>query len=879
MTMKTFRLVPEPARLDRAEDVVRWFENALGLTRPRLHHLERISRYAAAITRADAPTYRDSMAADRWATAASLLFRRDQALLMGWKPDAAMQPHCLAPLAIIERQLTDTQPQGFDSEAERVSAICSRLALGLTLAPHPVELCDPADAWPALWQRLWSLVPTSHSPEQEPAAVPGALATAQSRAGSSITPLMPDASLGVFSARSRQAAVQAVAAMLAAQPDQIEATTILCEDPTTAAALDFHLYRLGLPTAGAHAAGAASAVEQVLPLALALCWEPVDPVLLLDLVTLPVGPIPRSCARDLAEALSEMPGLRSSAWDEVIAAATNAENDPEGQVRKRLDAWFEHPRVAHGVPAPVGLLGCRCALVAQWAASRAQTLEAGDLLRTGLERLAGQGALLRELIGTCGKDLSAPQLARLLDEVMQGSVSPALREAAGGPMVISSFADVPTTCRRLVWLGITTGAGQRAPWTADEIAQLRTAGFSADDGTGEIRARRRKELHGLRRISEQMLIVTTQPSADERPHPFWTGISLGLKAASAQPIAIETVVTGTALATPWGLSGRPSLIVPSQPLRAAWSVPSMLLIDRDQHSYSELHTRLACPVRWMFDKAASLKPGVHSRLPEHHQLRGTFAHAVLATVLDGAIPEPELAATRAGEVFDQRVGKDAAPFMAPGQAAQRAELRASVIAGARILSSALLAAGCTTASMEAPVEGVVDGWTLNGSIDCLGRGDKGRTAVIDIKLGSADDHRQDLAHGRAIQLAIYAAATKAPAPMVAYYIINQRLLLTPAASSLRGAKRDIQNIEVVPGAADIGTVWKNLTAALAAGDSWLQSPKKGSKAKSVVVPARPLQPPDQWPTGASIVLDDTAKGQSVCDYCEHAALCGKVMRT
>ena len=64
-------------------------------------------------------------------------------------------------------------------------------------------------------------------------------------------------------------------------------------------------------------------------------------------------------------------------------------------------------------------------------------------------------------------------------------------------------------------------------------------------------------------------------------------------------------------------------------------------------------------------------------------------------------------------------------------------------------------------------------------------------------------------------------------------------------------------------------MWKQFSEAIDNADNWLTT--------DVPVPARPLQEPSQWPEGATMVLKDKLKAdsvQEVCRYCDYQTLCG-----
>ena len=87
--------------------------------------------------------------------------------------------------------------------------------------------------------------------------------------------------------------------------------------------LDLALARAGLPTQGIRSPSRLRPLLQVLPLALELAFEPKDPYRVLELIALPQGPFRGIVADQLADALAEMPGLGSEAWQAAKAKAAD----------------------------------------------------------------------------------------------------------------------------------------------------------------------------------------------------------------------------------------------------------------------------------------------------------------------------------------------------------------------------------------------------------------------------------------------------------------------------------------------------------------------------------------------------------------------------
>ena len=873
--------------------LLRWLETALGLGAATQPSSLRVSQYAHRLDGAADPEFADSLAVDRWSTATVLLARRDALHLAGWsgQPDAAL-PAMAAALARVEAAAGPLA----DGDAERLRSVLTALDAGQVLPPHRCELEQPVEEWPPAWQQVLARLDIQSAPTPNAAAGDTALGAIQrSLATGQPAPVSRDSSLTWCSAQSRVVAADALATLLAADTDLLPTTVILCEDPATAVLVDSALAFRGLPTCGASLTSGAHPLRQLLPLALSLSWEPVDPEALLNFLSLPTSPVPPKVGRHLSHALAEQPGLGSQAFEDAVAALTAPSEDPKGRNKARIEAWLSGPRVPRGEPLPATVVRQRAAALAQWAAGYASFIESDDqrmdrdTLVQALRSCAGQAAALAELVESEGSDIGEMQLLRLLDAASgAGAEVQPHAAAAGGPTWVRSLVDVPQGCERLVWLALSTDTRGDRAWSEGELAALNAAGIAMNDGAVALRSLRRVEREGLMSVRTALLLVSVPADAEAQPHPLWSRIRACLAAgegASPSPVSLEAVITSPSddALLPWRVTGCDVAVQSRQPARPAWTLPRGLLNDRTRSSASELETRLACPLKWVFNYVARLDSSPIANLPGGLQLKGSFCHDVLERALGGGGPLPpaDEAVARVATVFDQRLPLDAAPLAQPAQKAECDAVRVQLLQATRALIAALSAGGYHIVSLEHPVDGVlnprstVDRRALTGSIDCLVEDDAGGEAVIDFKYGGRSKYPKLLKEGRATQLAVYAhgRATEVGKDVgdipVAYLILADGLLITPEGSPVRGAT-DAQIERGAPGIAD---TWASFSAALRSSQRWLSGDEP--------IPARPLQDPNEWPAGAEISLEGERgrlgkeKDFAVCKYCSYPALCGR----
>lgn len=859
------------------EALLRWLETQLGLPVPMIHNASRITEYAAALdTVSDDSTIIASMKNDRWETASELLSRRDELLLAGWDElDAETLPDVVRDLARAVEDRTFT----FPGEATRLQRVLDALDAGQILPPHRCCLHDLPEQWPTLWRSVLAKLNVVKQAAEPPFGPEGsALHAAQTVVrGGDTTTIEQDSTFRYVHTRSQSASVEFITAVLAAAPDKLSTTVICCEDDDLALRLDACLSRVGLPTTGASAWSRAHPVLQVLPLNLALCWEPVDPQALLDFLTLPVSPLPRRAASKLADALAEEPGLGSSSWDAAVEKLCNEENDPEGKLRERLDAWLSCDRTARGSAISSGLVRARCGMVAQWASGRAALLAEDEnpdaQMIEALQIAAGQASLLGELAESQGTELSEPQLARLLEEALANGVEVVVCiEAEGGPIRVRSLAEIDGPCKRLIWLGLGTADAAVCRWSTSQLRELREAGIEIDDGSNSHSSLRSAEARGYCHTKQAFLAVLLPQDLEKRWHPLWLAIRELLPMSDIeQPPVFEDLLAadeGGSL-SPFEFACHDADIEPPQKLRPLWDIPGDLLQDRETVSATALQDRLGCPLKWTLNYQAKLRPSSIAELPSDFQLKGTFCHSILERVFGGGgeLPAIDEAVSRVTTAFDERLPRDAAPLAQPDKYAERQRLRSELENATRILIGTLASGGYRIVGIEVELSGEAFGKSLNGWIDCVAQRENGEEAIVDFKYGGRAKYLSLIEEGKAVQLATYAygrSAENGTFPAVAYLVLADGLFYTPSGGPVQGDG----NRAVINGPA-IEAVWQSFSEAIEGAEDWLTS--------DAPVPARPLQDSSQWPSGTTIVLDSNLKAdtlQGVCKYCDYQSICG-----
>ncbi len=591
------------------------------------------------------------------------------------------------------------------------------------------------------------------------------------------------------------------------------ATALLGDDATWLlsgedALLDRVRSRFDRPRMGVGAASRWRPALQVLPLTLALQTGPQDPQTALELLTLPVCPVPAPIRRALVRALSNQPAVGSPGWVEALETSLSA------YVEKYPDTNADKigQRIATLLPtAPTSTVTTAELLVviqevARWARGRGARDEDGLLLAASsvATDLARSVARL-----PADRPLDRLQIAQLHDLALGDGIATEVEAEAGAPPVAGSPETIPRGCRDLVWFGLVAGnaeLGRSTAWTPAERHELEGADTYVPR-EGERRAQEQATwLRAVLAPSASLTLVAWESAGAEaaEPHPL-----LDLWSTRIEGEGLAAITTTGAAFLAGDEDTKVRSIEPTKGIqpRGTWRLGEGVVSTERRWSASSIDKLVTCPLSWTLRYAANLAPGAADALPKLRSMAGTFGHALFATVLFEDEPgwdalEPEIATQRLHALFDARVATEAAPLALPANRAYTRRLRRQLGHAIATLVRQLRAGGWKPEAAERDVTelgGTFAGQPLSGSIDLLVRREDGKRGVVDLKLGGGRYRTESLEAGTSIQLAVYAKAANEgapPLPPVAYFILEDGELITtdtkafPAASAVKGSGPD-----------------------------------------------------------------------------------------
>lgn len=817
-------------------------ETSLGLASPPVPSARRVAALVPAVRETEG-FWSASAAIDPLAASRRLLAWRDFLFIQGWRGEEVPGAPRLAALAALT---LDALPGYVD----RLIAVESTLAFRCADVAE-ARLLSEAASFPPAWRRLFDALERQGTRVEVmplvPASASGDLAAAR---GPGFVPA-GDGSLQLVRPAGPLEAAEALAAWLAAQAS-LDSTVVISPEPV----LDAALRRHGLPTTGAAATVADDALLPVVPLGLSLGLDPADPQRALDLLLLPVGPVPKSVAGFLADALHDQPAVGSPKWTAALERSLDGIEDETRRkaLSERLEQLFRPGAVRESYRVEEARR--RLALLERWLRGR---IERGDD-PAPFERALSFCLDTADILDRTGlSELTEAQLGRVVAEASTAlpALAPFPREAGLG--VVGLPGGIGGPARRVVWWNFQRAEASSSgvfPATPTERAALAAVGIEIEaPGAESVRRALRWRRPLLLATESLVLVAPHRDSAGEElhPHSLWDEIT-----ASLGPRSWPSLLQRPA---PFGPRTAGSSVRPLRPLpepRVEWNGPAVP--PREVESPSSLEKLLGCSLLHALTYAGGLWPGRAGTLPGGALLLGSVCHSVLERVLARTGFTPDEAAEEAERLFDTTAPFLGASLFLPGAERDRAVARRAVRDAALQLVALAARLGVSKVEVERQFEAPWPGGTVRGRADLVLTSP---SAIVDLKW-SKGIRRELLRNGGALQLAAYARLLAhedglRALPPVAYYILRDAVLLAQGDGDFPGA--------VAVGGPPPRDVWAAVESAALAARERLA---RGELASPGL---------EQDENASPALTDEGLVVPAPCTYCDHGALCGRAFAT
>jgi ATP-dependent helicase/nuclease subunit B len=555
----------------------------------------------------------------------------------------------------------------------------------------------------------------------------------------------------------------------------LERTVIIGPDDI----LDQALHCFDLPTTGAGIPVFDNGLLQILPLTLAMGWNPPDPQRALELLMLPTSPIPRGIARKLSAALQEYPAVGSDAWNTAFKKAIENIDDEttRNRLNKRITIMFSAGSVAGRYPATE--IKSRIDLLRSWAKGRMPKDAPGIEWHALLAQLENCQRIV-DLSGL--RHFTAPQIRRMLYDITEESGSTPLYQAQAGIGIVGAPECITGTAEHVIWWSFNQNAAPGVTvdqLTVQERKDLKAEGVSLPEPGDEAvwtAERWRRPLHCAAR---NLILVCARHGVDgepQYPHPLWDELAGRIQERSGLKHLEREALVSKFLPAKRKRNPKP---LPEPVFK--WQIRPELMVKRPKESPSSLANLISCPFKWALEYLGNVRGGAAATLDTPENLEGWLIHEILLRVLLQNIKEPETAVKEAAEIFDKEGPRLSALFFQPGFDDIRAAAKQAARTAAQELFRMLKAGGFMVRSVEEP-------YSLNVrsmGIEIEGRPDlvlEKPDAVIDFKRGGVSYRQGELENGVGLQLAVYGhlvrGSESAPFPPVAYLMLRAGHVIT-----------------------------------------------------------------------------------------------------
>uniref|UniRef100_UPI0005EB94E1 PD-(D/E)XK nuclease family protein n=1 Tax=Desulfonatronum thioautotrophicum TaxID=617001 RepID=UPI0005EB94E1 len=765
-------------------------ETRLGLKGPSRHPAVRIGQYLARLQAVDHGRrfYSKSFEADAWATANELLGWRDALVFGGWDGKAIQGMSArLGDLVDVESL---EQPALSPGIGERLQSVVSAHA-GVTqehVGISSLELIEPEQEWPLPWRNLFQILSstgiTRATLQPVMPETSGDLGLLQRAFQTKVRPeksASGDGSLLLIAGQTEAEAAEALAQWLAAD-DQANRDVLIIKGMGSRL-LDEALHARGLPRLGSDSGSRWRAALQVLLLAIKNAWLPVNPQLLLEILTSPSSPIPRWAGRHFVDALKKHPGVGGELWTKAREAAVlekqqrlEQEGLPTAKATRKmrefqaaLDFWLGGRRYDPQTGMPAAEASRICAEVARLAAARGG--HTGDPL---LVAAMSQAKDLEEAIKASNqKSITRPQLKRMVDEVLQfGGTTPGLEAEAATWRCVKSPGQIWAPTKTIVWWRFLDQSQSRSThaWTKAEQKVLAGAGVFLEEAREQRFRQARLWKQPVLMAGQQLLLVMHRTEAADKTalHPLWDEIKQAVapKDFDERVITVEARELRHRETMTFGpgqdarLIRRSRYVPLSVPVaRSEWAIPANLVGFRAQESASSLEMLLGCPLAWVLNYPAKIRMGALLSLPQDVQLTGILAHAVVERLFQSSDrSDPTSSREQATLIFEELLPELAAGLLQDGQAVERQRSREQIAEATAALVGLLDQCFLTVEGSEVFATRLSKelNTEFRGYLDMVLKNKDGAQVILDLKWNKASKYkREELQTGLALQLAAY----------------------------------------------------------------------------------------------------------------------------
>ncbi len=779
-----------------------WLEGQLGLIGYRNNtaylrielYRQALGQYLEETTGSVPPFFERSFAADRFATAESLLAWRDELLLAGW--NFALTDKIPARLRDLAQVETNFQKKLQDPElGVHAAGFADRFAQVLeALKFHEIQieqilLYEPEHLQKPVIRRVLAVF-RQQKIEVKAIQIHGAAA-----AGSLLGKLQSSngkgkGNLAIIRARRDSDAATFLAQTLRENPDYQPAFLI----PEMNLLLEQNLINEGFAPMGVLSASLARPSLQILKLAPVFLWEPVDIFKIMEFVTLPVKPLESGLALEIARVLAAKPGLFSDTW---FAAAFGylEKADVPAEAREQYNFWFDRRRYPADSTAPKRDAIALYSYLQVWAH---EFYEASGSNNSSLLVLAEQARRIYELLETLPEQrISFLELERIVRTIYE----PSPMQLA--PAEVGSFAFVhhpgafAAPVDDLVWWNCVFENATPAPdkWQTLERSFLENQSVGLETPRQQSQRQQLLQLRPVLQTSRSLLLVIPEQvdGAEAVPPLLLSDIeAIFGEEIKSFTFQLELEQDRSRFAEWLKVPGHESIstrVLARPKPQIILSDPSLLQAS-EYETPTNLESLFYYPHRWFFRQKLRLYRSSLLSVTGDNTLLGSLAHRFFEKLLKEDF-----------KVLDRRglnewieneaktlLPREGATLLLYGREPDRMAFLNKVKNAAWSLISLLRSNGWEVESTEMALQGNFVGMPVRGKADLvLRRG--AEQAIVDLKWSGTKRRKDLIQNGEDLQLVLYAHLLPPPEqwPHTAYFILDEGKMIARNTAAFKEA--------------------------------------------------------------------------------------------
>ena len=771
------------------QGLLNFLETRLGVSKNEVSFTSRLVDYLNSLeqVKSEELFFYQSYKADPFAVARKLLLWRDELYLAGWTGvfrNSKSLSQRLLDLEVIEKV---AQGNVSNNIGQRWQYVLSRLTTDDVFISQ-IMLKDALEYFPPLVQQVVKAtkakisLPASLTPADINASTDLQKVQSLINEGCNTNTLDNDGSLLLIETEDIASVATTTAYIIGQgqQAGQTQPPLVIAE--SNGPLLDERLEEIGLPRAGFTEISPWRPVFQVLPLALDLIWEPVNPRKILQFLTNPICPLSNLIRFSLGNLVAEKPGIGGPYWrstiEEILANASDATKAK--QIRADIKFWLECEKFDASTGAPTDVIQKRITAVSNWLATKiaiSEDLSEHMLFATAKGQTEDLSSAVLRLEKYNDGRLTKADLRRLIDDI-RGVGAPladrvaeisvntpsmqALRESGG---VFKPHSEI-------IWSGLSGYSRFSAPFITDaEREQLREQNIQFVEEDALLASLRESRYRPVLMSKDRLVLIT--PNGRSSDHPVWTRI------ITAFPnVNIYTEKSALDLL---GINRTRVQALNLPPKQREWQLPASTIIPKAKSSsFSSLEKFLFKPHQWILGYPAKIRSGSLSIVNDGNRLKGNLAHRLIEDFLnahtDLQTVDLDSIVNWSKPVLETLIKEEGATLLEEGSFKERVEFISIMERALKTLITHLVNAGVTTTETEKKISASFIGGPLEGSIDILAVNSEGAKAIIDVKYGLAKYRREELKNSQYLQLATYDRLTGSQ-PHLSYFSITDACML------------------------------------------------------------------------------------------------------